>query len=748
MRRIALYLPLSAAIASLTACGDDAVVDTTASTTDTSTTDDSTSTSPGTTTAPTTGVPTTTDPTTTSTTTTTDTTDTTDTTTDSTSTTDTTTTTTDTTDTDTTDSSTTDASGCGDGVIVDPEVCDGAALADQDCISQGFDSGTLACADDCSKFDISGCVLASCGNGVLEGAEACDGDDLAGEDCISQGFEGGELTCMDNTCVFETSACFSCGDGSINGSEVCDGDELGGADCVSEGFEEGTVTCAADCGSIVTTECSTCGDNVLAGAELCDGALLGGQTCKTQGADFGTLKCSADCGFDLSACITAVEETEPNDDGMVATITNDFSAANANGPFSVDTLIKAKIDPVGDDDIFAVQNPGNTPAILRLETFSMEGPGNCVTIDTVVELRTAANTLLVSNDEDGIEHCSLISGYIMQPNETLYVRVIDFGDNTAITAGYLLDIQIDPVVCGDGWAGPGEQCDDGNLANGDGCSSACALEDATAEIEPNNTNALADANGIVSTGNGLFTGSVMPVGDLDRFRFDLAAPQFLRFESFSGLNNCIGATHTLRLYNGANTQIIADTAASGIAGCAALVFPLPAGTSYLHFEETGNNAVVGSYVLEARTLTDAGTETEPNETSAAANLNIQNGSDVLVYGDHSVATDSDYYRIDVPAGASLRLEIIEGNRAVETCESNGIDSRITLYNAQGVELANDDDSGRGFCSAIDGTGTSPLHAGAHNLAAGTYYAQVRASTLANGANAQFIYRLAATVRKP
>ncbi|PCC74720.1 hypothetical protein NAEX_07817 [Nannocystis exedens] len=734
----------------MTACGDDATVDTTASTSETSTTDDSTSTSPVTDTTPTTGVPTTTDPTTT-TTTTTDTATTDDTTTDAvtttTSTTDDTTTTT-TTDTDTTDT-TTDGVGCGDGVIQDPEVCDGAALADQDCVSQGFDSGTLACAADCSAFDISGCVLASCGNGAIEGEESCDGDDLAGQDCVSQGFENGTLTCMANTCVFDVSACFTCGDGNISGPEVCDGTELGGEDCVSQGFEAGELGCAADCSALDTSSCSTCGDNVLGGAEECDGALLGGATCQSQGADFGTLKCAADCGFDLSGCITAVDETEPNDDGMVATGTNDFSADNANGPYTGDTLIKAKITPVGDDDVFAVQNTGDGYATLRLETFGIEGPGTCVSPDTVIDIRSAANVLLATDDQSGINNCSLIPSYPVAPGETVYVRVTDYLDNTVIN-DYLLDIKLTPVVCGDGLLGFGEQCDDGNVADGDGCDGTCQLEDVIAEIEPNNTNAQSDATGIVATGSALFGGAITPVADVDRWRFDLAAPQFLRLESFTSFSDCAGISTALRLYDSNNVQIIADTGTAGISTCSALVFPVPAGTTYVHLEETGNNAAIMNYFLEAAVLTDAGTETEPNEALAAANLNIQDGSDLLVFGDHSVNADSDYYRIDVPvAGSSLRLEVIEGDRAVETCESNGVDSRVTLYNAMGVELANDDDDGRGFCSLIDGTGSAPLDAGAHNLAAGTYYVQVRASGLAqNGAAGQFIYRLAATVRKP
>ncbi|MDR0966244.1 MAG: lamin tail domain-containing protein [Myxococcales bacterium] len=49
---------------------------------------------------------------------------------------------------------------CGNGSIDsgDSEVCDGEALGGETCESQGFASGTLACANDCLAFDTSACV--------------------------------------------------------------------------------------------------------------------------------------------------------------------------------------------------------------------------------------------------------------------------------------------------------------------------------------------------------------------------------------------------------------------------------------------------------------------------------------------------------------------------------------------------------------------------------------------------------------
>jgi cysteine-rich repeat protein len=634
---------------------------------------------------------------------------------------------------------------CGNDMVEGMETCDGTDLEGSSCIGQGFDGGTLACAAGCGTYDTSGCFV--CGDGVAEGPEFCDGVDVGGSTCVAQGFDSGMLGCMADCSAYDTSGCFVCGDGVAEGPEACDGADLLGSDCTDPGFDSGTLACDASC-AFDTSNCTGCGDGVIGGTEQCEGADLNGETCITQGFVFGVLGCGSGCAFNASNCVDSTNEIEPNDDGAVAVATNDFSAADANGPFTTDTLIAAAINPVGDDDVFTVSNPEPGYAVLSLETYGPI-PGACdLPTNTVIEVRTSTNMLITSNDEGGINSCSLINNLILLPGITIYVRVIDLGDNTMIPA-YHLHVRIDPVFCGDGVVGPGEQCDDGGLVSGDGCSATCVAEAAIQEIEPNATGAQADATGIVVSGTTLLGGMIGAIGDLDRFRVELAAPQVIRFETFSAVGVCNGITTTLRVFNAAGVQLITDTT-TGISACSAITFPLPAGTFYVQVEEAGNNGVIPTYMLEVAFQGDAGVETEANEDPLTASLNISGASNVYVFGDHTMNVDSDYYAITVPvSGSSVRAEVFEGDRAIETCESNGIDSRLALYDAAGVELANDDDAGRGYCSLIDGTGTTPLHVGAHNLAAGTYYAQVRASAFAQASAAgQFIYRLSVTVRQP
>ncbi|MEM9461028.1 MAG: hypothetical protein AAGF11_43085 [Myxococcota bacterium] len=247
---------------------------------------------------------------------------------------------------------------CGDDDINGiSEVCDGADLGGKDCTTEGFASGTLACATDCSGLDVSGC--STCGDGMVDGVDVCDGDDLGGKDCISLGFAGGTLSCTDG-CYLDTSGCIDheggdccydnddpgcevtpveacvcaidemccelvwddvcamladeeckahcggCGNGIVDqAGEACDEDDLKGQSCAHLGFDGGTLGCASDCSGFDVSGCHVCGNDVIEAGERCDDADLGGEDCISQGFDGGVLTCLSDCSdWDRSGCVT------------------------------------------------------------------------------------------------------------------------------------------------------------------------------------------------------------------------------------------------------------------------------------------------------------------------------------------------------------------------------------------------------------------------------------------------------------
>lgn len=493
---------------------------------------------------------------------------------------------------------------------------------------------------------------------------------------------------------------------------------------------------------------ATCGDALVEGGESCDDGNLNNND-----------NCPADCIFSV--------EVEPNNTG---------AEALANPAYPVSFVAEAAIDPLGDADYFAITIPAY--ADIRLETFEEDGV-TCASIDTLVDLIAPdGTTVLVADDDDGAGTCSLVNPSIdaaarhLAPG-TYFARVRYYGDGD--TAAYTLVVthpalcgdgavtgseQCDGTAncdatcrriptCGDGFTDAPETCDDGNTNSGDGCSSTCQVEGIISEVEPNNSTADADSRATIEqvryAATTTISGAITDVTDeKDFFRVNVATPTVIGFEVFAGAGtlDCDATTSTLRLFDAAGTQVLSDNT-SGIRSCSAITYPFPAGTWYVQVEETGTNANIASYRLGGRYFPSAGMEIEPNDSLATAVLIDPNKS---VFGDHSNETDIDMYAVILAAPASLRIELVEGDRAVETCESNGIDSYLRLYNAAGTQLATDDDDGRGFCSLIDGTGTTKLDAAAGNLPAGTYYIAVEKSSFASGAAGQFNYNLSVTAR--
>ena len=199
---------------------------------------------------------------------------------------------------------------CGDGTIqaAFSEVCDGANLNSQTCVTRGYYGGNLACNANCIGFNETDCIaIGKCGDSTIQFGygEVCDGSNLNAQTCVSQGYYPGTLSCTN--CAFNLSLCGGrCGDGFIQGSqgEQCEGSNLNGASCATRGFYTGTLGCGSDC-RYNTSGCQFfCGDGTVqtGDGEQCDGSNLDGQTCQLQGYYPGTLGCSSTCDFAFDMC--------------------------------------------------------------------------------------------------------------------------------------------------------------------------------------------------------------------------------------------------------------------------------------------------------------------------------------------------------------------------------------------------------------------------------------------------------------
>ncbi len=133
------------------------------------------------------------------------------------------------------------------GTTVDPTAADTTA-----------DDGTSESSSSASDSSESGSSEGTgvCGNDVIEPGETCDGSELGGNDCASQGYVTGTLGCAADCTAFDFDGCSNCGDGNQGGTEVCDGEDFDGETCLSQGFQGGPLACSADCTTIDTTMCS------------------------------------------------------------------------------------------------------------------------------------------------------------------------------------------------------------------------------------------------------------------------------------------------------------------------------------------------------------------------------------------------------------------------------------------------------------------------------------------------------------
>jgi cysteine-rich repeat protein len=274
--------------------------------------------------------------------------------------------------------------------------------------------------------------------GLAEPGEECDGEDFDGITCQHYGFDGGQLSCSATCDQIFTSGCWSCGDGDVNPGEECDDTNMNGATCADQGYANGTVSCTASC-TVDYGQCYTCGNNVIEGPEQCEGADLQGNDCTTIGQGFmgGTLSCNTGtCEWDTTQCHKC-----------------------GNG--------------VTDTDLNETCDGTHVPDDV-CETLGYDG-----------------GTLVCNSTCDGYDdtNCSFCGDEQLDPDELCNLDQFQpgitcgdagFGTGTVTcfedcTPNYFACSNPPATGCGNGTTDPGEECDDGNHSNDDGCSNDCRV---------------------------------------------------------------------------------------------------------------------------------------------------------------------------------------------------------------------------------------------------------------------------------
>jgi cysteine-rich repeat protein len=309
---------------------------------------------------------------------------------------------------------------------------------------------------------------ATCGNGAVESGEQCDGNVQA---CTIGGYSGTQScssSCSWNSCTPTQS----CGDGVCNGLET---NATCAQDCHAVVCGNGLVEGGEDCDlgilnnvhGACTTQCTdaACGDgfvwNMSGGTEECDAGAANSnnpnscrQTCMLpRCGDFvcdtaygeTTSTCSQDCASTINSCqITgAYWEVSSAVEGQQVNL--HVNGNNCNGK-SVTLRVKED-DVLGggfDDDV--IVNPNNA---------------------------VFANGSIIAHWQAEWQ-----SDWPVNPPEYYFIvtEVTNSSNTLKSPSNSELVVSRASPACGDGILDAGEQCDDGNIFNRDGCSSTCSIE--------------------------------------------------------------------------------------------------------------------------------------------------------------------------------------------------------------------------------------------------------------------------------
>ena len=346
------------------------------------------------------------------------------------------------------------AAVCGNGRIEAGESCD-----------DGNQSGGDGCSAQCQ-------VEADCGNGVLDLGESCDdGNNQGGDGCDAQ-------------CRVETE----CGNGIVEPGEQCDDGNANSGDgcsnaCVREatdlthgielrqrdGFGAGELDryrFTADARSTLVIETYSIGGRCFEDTLVAVFDVTGGQN------DFVVE--DDDSGAGLCSLVTTTVDAGTYEIEVIG-----FGQGQV-GPYVLDYRLSVDVSAGGE---FAGATPADGDDLFnfdlrRRRTLTAEtsdGSGACPG-DTRVALFRVSNfggRESVSNDDNGGSgQCSLLSQELAPGAYELEVTA------PAGLARYALDVAFEDAggACGNEVVEVGEECDDGNLALGDGCDDLCQLE--------------------------------------------------------------------------------------------------------------------------------------------------------------------------------------------------------------------------------------------------------------------------------
>ena len=281
-----------------------------------------------------------------------------------------------------------------------------------------------------------------CGDGLWGNAEACDdGNGVQGDGCDSCQVEPGY------TCSHVTATCFvnDCGDGMVGNGEACD---------------DGNGVDDDDCSNACLVRGDTCGDAAVVRVDPATQSFRVTGDTRTASADY-----DLDCNF-------------------ARTVANGDRVYEFTAPVSGIWTFDATADTASFNIALGVQRVcGDATRNLACDVSSTTTWRRSATLEML-----AGETVYLVVDGYGTGSSPTSTG---QGAFTLTGKVVPYvglgascdpaGVLNRCGDGFLCDTSLAapvciPTVCGNGVLEPGEECEDGNVADGDGCSPDCRID--------------------------------------------------------------------------------------------------------------------------------------------------------------------------------------------------------------------------------------------------------------------------------
>jgi cysteine-rich repeat protein len=278
-------------------------------------------------------------------------------------------------------------------------------------------------------------------------------------------------------------------DAGVDPNENLDGNDAGADPAGDAGAPVGD-------GGATDPEPPACGNGRIDPEEECDPGLASIESCVLRGFDTGVLGCDATCHFVSSDCsgVESCYDGRDNDgDGALDCGDADCAVPCTDACFSPPVLAANTTlygTTLGHGSTLAASCSDAAPSgreVAYQVNISADGK-----LDVVLSSDQALSVSLRSSCEDvGTE---LSCGSQTRLTRSVYAGETYFvfvdGASSEDAGDYVLDVQMRQQACGDAIRDAGEECDDGNINDGDGCDPDCNLE--ASESEPND--GLAQAN--------------------------------------------------------------------------------------------------------------------------------------------------------------------------------------------------------------------------------------------------------------